>query len=78
MQVYYNNTELSVSTSNYDISTLSCLATINNLAAFTPYIIEVSCSTGAGEGPRSSSIRVVTTIGGESSHVDVHQPIKVT
>ena len=62
-QVYYNNSVLSVSTSNCDISTLSCSATINNLAPFTPYIIEVSCSTGAGEGPRASSVHVNTTIG---------------
>ena len=59
-QVYYNNNVLSVSTSNCDISTLSCSATIDNLVPFTPYIIEVSCSTGAGEGPRTSSIRVIT------------------
>ena len=80
MQVYYNNSGLSVSTSNCDINTLSCSATINNLAPFTPYIIEVSCSTGAGEGPRTSSVRVVTTIGGELSyiHVGVYQPTKVT
>ena len=59
-QVYYNNSVLSVSTSNCDISTLSCSATINNLVPFTSYIIEVSCSTGTGEGPRTSSIRVIT------------------
>ena len=63
-QVYYNNNNvLSVSISNCDISTLSCSATINNLAPFAPYISEVSCSTGAGEGPRTSSIHVNTTIG---------------
>ena len=80
MQVYYNNSVLSVSTSNCDINTLSCSATINYLAPFSPYIIEVSCSTGAGEGPRTSSVRVVTTIGGELSyiHVGVYQPTKVT
>ena len=53
-QVYYNNSVLSVSTSNCHISNISCSATINNLVPFTPYIIEVSCSTGAGEGPNTN------------------------
>ena len=68
--MYYNNSVLSVSTSNCDHSTLSCSATINNLAAYTPYIIEVSCSTGAGEGPRTNSISTMTTIGCESIHMN--------
>ena len=76
LQVYYNNSVLSVSTSNCDISTLSCSATVYNLDAFIPYIIKVSCSTGAGEGPRTTSVRVMTTIGSKLIHV--HQPTKVT
>ena len=76
LQVYYNNSVLSVSTSNCDISTLSCSATVNNLDAFIPYVIEVSCSTGAGEGPRTTSVHVMTTIGSKLIHV--HQPTKVT
>ena len=47
------------------MGTSSCSATINNLDPFTPYIIEVSCSTGAGEGPRTDSTHVNTTIGSE-------------
>ena len=62
--MYYNNSVLSVSTTNCDISTLSCSATMNNLDPFTPYIIEVSCNTGAGEGPHTSPIHVIT-IGSE-------------
>ena len=61
--MYYNTNVLPVSTSNCDNSTQSCLTTINDLAPFTPYIIEVSCSTGAGEGPLTNSTKVNTTIG---------------
>ena len=63
--MYYNNSVLLVSTSNCDISTRSCLTTIDDLAPFTPYIIEVSCSTRAGEGPLTNSTKVNTTIGSE-------------
>ena len=64
LQVYYNNTRLSVPTSNCNISTSSCYTTINNLAPYSIYVIKVSCSTGAGEGPRTSSVSVTTAIGG--------------
>ena len=69
LQVYYNTSVLSVSTSDCDISTLSCSTTINNLASFTPYIIEVSCNTQGGEGPRTNSVRIITSIGSELIHV---------
>ena len=75
-QVYYNNSVLSVSTSNCDDSTLSCSATINNLASFTPYIIEVSCSTGAGEGPRTSLIDLMTTI--RSKFIKCNQALEIS
>ena len=65
--MYYNNSNQT--TVSCDINELSCSATINNLAPFTPYIIEVSCSTGAGEGPRTNSTRVNTTIGSEFNSV---------
>ena len=63
LQVYYNDDSLSVPTSSCNASTLTCYATINNLAPYTVYVIEVSCSTGAGEGPRTSPINVTTGIG---------------
>ena len=67
-QVYYNDTDQTTAI-DCDISTLSCSATINNLEPFTPYIIEVSCSTGAGDGPRTNSTHVNTTIGSEFINV---------
>ena len=63
--MYYNKSVLPVPGSDCDISTRSCLTNINNLVAFTPYTIEVSCSTRAGEGPRTNSTKVNTTIGSE-------------
>ena len=36
---------------------------IDNLAPFTVYTIQVSCSTGAGKGPRTPSININTDIG---------------
>ena len=67
--MYYNNIALSVSTSNCNISTLSCSVVINNLTPSTHYIIEVSCSTGAGEGPRTNSINVITAIESKLIHI---------
>ena len=67
--MYVNNTEQQAVALNCDGSTFSCSATIVGLRAYILHIIEVSCSTGVGEGPRTNAITVRTFIGSEFSIV---------
>ena len=63
--MYVNDTEQQAVALNCDGSTFSCSATIVGLHAYILHIIEVSCSTGVGEGPRTNAITVRTSIGSE-------------
>ena len=64
--MYYNNASVQPElTLNCDISTSSCSYTIDGLSPYTLYIIGVSCSTQPGEGPRTNTISVRTSIGSE-------------
>ena len=65
MQVYFNDAVQPILSLNCDISTLSCSTTIGSLDPYVLYSIQVSCSTGAGEGPRTNTISVKTLIGSE-------------